>query len=118
MTRTIGVHGWVSAGRARPCEVTRQSSRAARDSLAADLAPALLVDLDAELFRRRLDVFPGFVALAVGDALDLIEAGDRVADVGRVLERLLALLGERKLTRVDGVAVLGVELGHGGLLIE
>src|SRR5450432_3174116 len=71
------------------------------------------MDLDAEFLGRRGDALPGRAALRVGDAFDLIEAGDGVADVGRVLDRLLALFGERELRVVDVVALLRGELAHG-----
>ena len=65
--------------------------------------------LYAIVLRGGFDVGEGLFALVVGDVLYLIEAGDGVADVGCVVERLLAFVGEG----VDGggefVALLGVE---------
>jgi hypothetical protein len=43
--------------------------------------PALLLEVDAELLRRRLNTTPGPVALGVGHTLDLVEAGHGIADV-------------------------------------
>ena len=50
--------------------------------------------LYAIVLRGGFDVGEGLFALVVGDVLYLIEAGDGVADVGGVVERLLALLRE------------------------
>src|SRR3954466_15581497 len=80
--------------------------------LGAELEPALLADFDAVLVGRLLDPPPGRVALVVADAFDLVEAGDRVADVAGIVERLLALLGECELVLVEAVALLFVEFGH------
>jgi hypothetical protein len=64
---------------------------------------------DAIVFGCGFDVGEGLFALVVGDILDLVEAGDCVADVRGVVERLFALFrkgvdGGRKI-----VALLGVE---------
>src|SRR5437763_9288921 len=58
--------------------------------LLPQLAPALLADFDPVLLGGALDPAPGRVALGVADPFDLIEAGDRVAHVAGVVERLLA----------------------------
>ena len=62
--------------------------------------------LDAELLGGGFDVVEGLFAFGVGDVLDLVEAGDGVADVGGVVERLLALFGEG----VGGVGHAGCAL--------
>src|SRR4051812_36439228 len=72
------------------------SSALARLSTLEELTPALLRDLDVELLCRLANALPRRIALAVRDALNLIEPGDRVADVLRVLQRFLALLGKRE----------------------
>src|SRR5258708_192573 len=59
-----------------------------------------------------LDAPPRVIPLRIGNALDLIEAGDRVANMARIVERLLALLGERELVLVEAVALLFAEFGH------
>jgi hypothetical protein len=65
--------------------------------------------LYAIVLRGGFDVGEGLFALVVGDVLYLIETSDGVADVGCVVKRLLAFVGEG----VDGggefVALLGVE---------
>src|SRR4051812_50222012 len=81
-----------------------------------DFAPALLADLDAVLVGRLLDSPPRIIALIVRHAFDLVEAGDRVAHVAGVVERLLALLRERELILVEAGALGFVEFGHIGLL--
>src|SRR4051812_23153432 len=62
----------------------------------------------------RLDPAPGRVTLVVGYVFDLVEAGDRVAHVARVVERLLAFLRESELIFVEAVALLFLEFGHCG----
>src|SRR4051812_22400083 len=81
----------------------------------ADLAPALFVHFDVELLCRGLDAFPRLVAFRVADVLHLVEAGDGIAHMGRVLERLLALLGKCELLGVNGTALICVELAHRAL---
>jgi hypothetical protein len=66
-----------------------------RVRLPAEVAPIVLLDVDAVVLRRLLDVGEGEVAVFVGDTLDLVEAGQGVLDVGSVRQRLFALLGER-----------------------
>jgi len=57
----------------------------------SQLAPVAFIDSHAELFRSSFDTFPGIVPLGVAHALDLGETRNRVADVGCILKRLLAL---------------------------
>src|SRR2546423_13601512 len=57
------------------------------------LAPALDLNLDAVFSGGRLDTPPCRPALAVTHALDLVKAGDGVADVPRIVQRFLPLLG-------------------------
>src|SRR5262249_51153349 len=64
----------------------------------AEVTPALLGDLEAVIAGRLLDVGEGLVSLLVGNPLDLVEAGQRVLDVGGVRQRLLPLFGESKDT--------------------
>ena len=71
----------------------------------AEFAPAFLVHLHVELLGGGLDPLPRRVAFGVGHVLDLIETRDRVADVARILDRLLALLGEGIFAVVDFIAV-------------
>src|SRR5690242_12527094 len=79
------------------------------------LAPALLVHLDAELLRRREDALPRRIALRVAHALDLVEAGDGIAHMRSILQRLLALVRKGELLAGQVVAILGLESGHGNL---
>jgi hypothetical protein len=56
--------------------------------------PAGFGHLYAVVLCGGFDVGEGLFALVVGDVFDLIEARDGVADVGDVIQRLLALVGE------------------------
>ena len=60
----------------------------------AEFAPVGFGHFDAELFGGGFDVVEGFFAICVGDVLDLVEAGNGVADVGGVVEGFFALFGE------------------------
>src|ERR1700693_3657229 len=86
--------------------------------LALEIAPALLLDVDAVVLRRLLDVGEGEVAIGIGDALDLVEAGERVAHMARVGQGLLALLGEGivavgQIAPCGQIAVLGMGFPRG-----
>ena len=70
-------------------------------------------EFDIELLGGFLDVGKGLVAFGVGNVFDLIEAGDRVADVGGIVERLLALLGKGEGAFVQAVALVRRERGRG-----
>src|SRR4051794_29404237 len=59
---------------------------------------------------------PGCIAFVVANAFHLIEAGDRVAHVAGVVERLLALLRKRELILVELVALGFAKFGHWILL--
>src|SRR5262249_43582603 len=94
-----------------------------------ELAPARGLDRHPEPLRGRLDALPGAVALRVAPPFDLIEAGDRVADVAGIGERFLALLRERELRRrqlvllgrAEGLAASGslrLGGGHGRLPVS
>ena len=48
----------------------------------------------AVVFGGGFNVGEGVFAFVVGDILDLVEAGDGVADVGGVVERLFAFSGK------------------------
>jgi hypothetical protein len=61
----------------------------------AQILPGPFSDIDAVVPRSFLDVRERLRALGVGDALDLVEARDCVADVARIGERFLALFGKR-----------------------
>jgi hypothetical protein len=75
--------------------------------------PAGFGDLYAVVLGGGFDVGEGLFALVVGDVLHLIEAGDGVADVGGVVERLLALVGEG----IDGCGKLVSLLCIEGLVV-
>src|SRR5207248_2978924 len=62
-------------------------------------APALDLNLDAVLSGSRLDAPPGRLPLAVTDALDLVKAGDRVANVPCIVQRFLSLPWEGERLR-------------------
>src|SRR3954471_24153804 len=68
-----------------------------------ELSPIARLDVDPESVRGPQDPLPGRVALCVRDALDLIEAGDRVSHVCRVVQRLLALVRKRELRVAEPV---------------
>jgi hypothetical protein len=55
-----------------------------------------VADTSTPYLRARADAAPCRVSFSVRDALNLVEAGDSVAHVTRVVQRLLALFGERK----------------------
>jgi hypothetical protein len=71
--------------------------------------PVVFIHVDIEFLSGGLDPFPCLVAFGVGDAFYLVEPGDRVADVGGVVDRFLALLRERELRRRDSVFLRGTE---------
>ncbi len=54
--------------------------------------PTGLSYIDAVVFGGSLDIGEGLFALLVGDIFDLIEAGDSVAYMGGVGQRLLAFV--------------------------
>jgi hypothetical protein len=55
------------------------------------------------------DIAERLFALVVGDVLDLVEAGDGVTDVRRVVQGLLALVGEGIDRGGEVAAFFGVE---------
>ena len=78
--------------------------------LLAEVVPAGFGHVYTVVFCGGLDVGEGLFAFVIGDVFDLIEAGDGVADMGGVVQRLLALVGEG----VDGFGEFGAaafELG-------
>src|SRR6476646_676010 len=74
--------------RSRPLEI---ACRATSSSAAPKLAPAILFHIDAVILRSLLDVGEGELAVGVGNALDLVEAGEGVLDMARLGQRLFAL---------------------------
>src|SRR5690349_4431869 len=60
-----------------------------------------------------LDASPGRVAFIIADALHLIETGNSIAHMRRVVDRLLALPGKGKFIAVDMVALFFAKFGHG-----
>jgi hypothetical protein len=58
--------------------------------------PVRFLHIDVVVLCGLADVGEGLVALFVAHALDLVEPGDRVADVTLVGHGLLALAGERE----------------------
>src|SRR5438046_5110854 len=91
--------GAAAAGSRRSTQSTSESPH--------QLAPDSGLDLDAVLARGGADPPPGGDAFFVGHTLDLVEAGDRVADVAGVVERLLALLREGKGAGAHAVSLPG-----------
>jgi hypothetical protein len=49
----------------------------------------------------------------IADALNLIEARDRIANVVGVIKRLLSLFREGELLLIESIAMFCVEFGHG-----
>jgi hypothetical protein len=62
----------------------------------AELAPRRLRQVDVVVLRRLRDIRKSQRPVGVGNAGDLIEPGDGVANVARVGQRLLALLRKGK----------------------
>ena len=62
--------------------------------LVAELLPICLGHLDPEFFRGRLDVVECLLSFGIRYILYLVEAGDGVAYVRGVVERLFAFLRE------------------------
>ena len=60
----------------------------------AKIVPVGFGHFDTVVFGCGLDVGEGLFALVVGDIFHLVEAGDGVADVGGVVERLFAFSGK------------------------
>lgn len=65
-----------------------------RVRLPSQFMPAAFMDLDAIVRGGGENIAPGEITILVGDILDLIEAGYSVADMTRIGEWLLALVGE------------------------
>src|SRR5262245_56738101 len=80
--------------------------------LAAELAPAPLIYLDAVLPGRALDPAPRRLALIVGHAFDLVEPSHGVADMVGVGQRLLALPGESEIAFVQFLEIVCVHSAH------
>src|SRR4029079_3098360 len=80
------------------------------------LAPALLAHFDIEFVGRLLDPPPRCVALVVAHALDLVEAGNRVAHVAGIVQRLLALFRKCELVLIESVTLLFAQFGHSPLV--
>src|SRR5690349_6190593 len=100
-----------------PIRQRRSFVRAARHSIVlAEFAPAFLLNVHAMILGGLLDAFECFIALLVRDALNLVKARKRIADVARIFERFLALFWERKLVLVELVALLLTEFAHERLL--
>jgi len=77
--------------------------------LFAKIMPVCFGHFDTVVFCRRFDIGEGLFALVIGDILDLVEAGNGVADVRGVVERLFALFWKGVDRRRKLVALLGVE---------
>src|ERR1022692_886765 len=76
------------------------------------LAPVLLMQLYLVFLRSGLDACPGGVAFRVGHPLHLLETGDCVAHVSRVMDGFFAFLGEREVFIGDMIAASFSDLGH------
>ena len=77
--------------------------------LFAKIMPVCFGHFDTVVFCRRFDIGEGLFALVIGDILDLVEAGDGVADVRGVVERLFALFWKGVNGGREIVALVGVE---------
>ena len=70
---------------------------------------------DTELLGGSLDALPRRIALGLGDTVNLIETRDGIADMARVLERLLALSWKRKFPVAETIALFRSQFGHGNV---
>ena len=68
--------------------------------------------LDIVFLRGALDPAPRRVALVIADALDLVEARDRVADMAGVVSGSLRSFGNANWSLVDMIALFFAEFGH------
>ena len=75
-------------------------------------APVLLIQLYFVFLRGGFDAFPGGVAFRVGHPLHLLEAGDCVAHVGRVMDGFFTFLGESEVFTGEAIAASFSDLGH------
>jgi hypothetical protein len=58
--------------------------------------PIRLYNLNSKPSGTELDPSPSFVAFRISDTLDLVEAGDRIANMGGVFQRFFSLRGKRE----------------------
>src|ERR1700722_1592860 len=75
----------------------------------AQVVPAGFGHAYTVVLRRCLDVGEGLFAFVIGDVFDLIEAGDGVADMGGVVQWLLAFGGKSINRSRKFVAFLCIE---------
>jgi len=75
-------------------------------------APTRFIHFHMKLGSRMFNAFPGFVALFVGDVLDLVETRDGITDMRGVMKRLFALLGKGEAAGRDRFAFLFGDLAH------
>src|ERR1035441_9598882 len=76
------------------------------------LAPVLLMQLYLVFLRSGLDPFPGGVALRVGHPLHLLETGDCVAHVSRIMDGLFPFLGKSEVFIGDMIAASFKDFGN------
>ena len=77
-----------------------------------EIAPILFIEFHVEFSGGGADALPGFIALGVRHSLHLIEAGDRVTNVLRVMERLFPLPGKSVLASGYLIAIMLIHLAH------
>ena len=76
----------------------------------AQISPAFLRQLDAELLRGLHNALPRPVSFGVAHALHLIESGYGVSDVTRVDQRLFPLCGKSELVVAQLILLSSVRI--------
>lgn len=77
-----------------------------------EIAPILFIEFDVEFAGGGADALPGFVALGVRYSLHLVETGDGVANVFRVVEGLFPFFGKRVFAAGNLIAIVLIEFAH------
>jgi len=77
-----------------------------------EFPPVGFFQVDIEFVRGGFDSFPGFIPLRIGHALNLVEAGDCIAHMGRVVKGFFFLVRKCEFLRGDLFALFFVEFAH------
>jgi hypothetical protein len=75
----------------------------------AEIVPAAFGHFDSVVFGCGFDIGERLFPLLVGDVLDLVETGEGIADMRRVVERFFAFVGECERGGGKFVALICVE---------